>query len=80
MKKDKIYYYNELYSLFLNKKIPKRILINYINNETDDSYNELSDFIGINIKKQLNKWVTNIGIIELVDLMYKEALNNGNIK
>jgi hypothetical protein len=71
-------YYQQVFSLFLKKKVPVLILYNYINSSKDDAYSELADFVGVNLKKEM-EWSTSIAIIEAVDNIYNEALFNGNI-
>jgi hypothetical protein len=73
----KFYYYQSVFSLFLNKKVPIKILAPYVNG-VEDSYVELADFVGNNLKKEI-EWSTAIGIIEAVDNIYAEAIFNGNI-
>lgn len=73
-------YYQQVFFLFLKKPVPTEILSAYINDEdSDDSYTELADFVGMNLRKEIN-WSTAIAIIEAVDNIYNEAVGNANIK
>jgi hypothetical protein len=78
--KKKINYYQDVFSLFLKKEVPERILKKYLNEETDDHVSELSDFIGMNMKNPISEWSTCIGVLDAVDTIYNEAIINGNIK
>jgi len=71
--------YNDVFLLFLNKKVPNAILEGYLDN-SENSYLKLSDFIGLNMKRELLKWCTCVGIIESADHLYNCALENGNLK
>jgi hypothetical protein len=74
----KIEYYQQVYSLFLKKKVPRLIIMNYLTDSSSDSYVPLADFVGMNLKKEV-KWSTSIAIIESVDNIYNEAVSNANI-
>jgi len=75
---DKINILNHLFNLFVNKSIPEYILINYINKSHSFYFLELQDFISNNLKEEFN-YLTGYGVIESVELLYKSAVENGNI-
>lgn len=75
----KIDYYKAAFSVFLKKEVPIKILQNYLDDTSSDSYLDLADFIGMNLKKEI-EWSTSIAIVEAVDNMYDEAIANANIK
>lgn len=79
MKNKKLIVYNSAFKLFLNKEVPYRMLVDYIEHPYDEQANRLQDFIGVNMKSELLVWSTAIGIMDAVDILYKEALNNGNL-
>jgi len=71
--------YTSAFSLLVNGKIPDKILDDYIN-DVDDSHTALADYVINNMKKEISKWSTAIGIIEAVDSIYNCAVENGNIQ
>jgi hypothetical protein len=64
-------------SIFINKEIPDNIFEPYFNNQ-DSTY--LQEFVLNNLKPGVGNWITGIGIIEAVELIYESAVENGNIK
>lgn len=71
-------YYTDCFSLFLNKIPSEELIKKYLRN-SDSCIIEMQDFVNMNIKEVIS-WSTGIGIIESVDIMVKEAKDNGNIK
>ena len=70
------------FSLFVNKIVPKPLLDGYLKDlETFDgeATSNLQVWIVNNLKPELNDWITGIGIIEAVELLYNSALENGNL-
>ena len=80
MNKTKKEYYQDVFGLMVNERIPDEILDNYINDVGDDSYSPLADYVLNNMRGEIMDWSTAIGIIEAVEHIYKEAVSNGNIK
>lgn len=79
MAKTKKEYYQDVFGLMVNGKIPDEILDNYINDIGDDNYSLLADYVINNMRGEIMGWATAIGIIEAVEHIYNEALANGNI-
>jgi len=80
IKKTKKQYYQDVFGLMVNGRIPDEILDNYINDIGDDNYSSLDDYVVNNMRGEIMDWSTAIGIIEAVDHIYNEAVSNGNIK
>lgn len=78
--KTKKQYYQDVFGLLVNGKIPDKILDDYINDIGDDNYSPLANFVVNNIRGEIMDWSTGIGIIEAVEHIYNEAVSNGNIK
>lgn len=75
---EKFEIYKQTFRLFLNEDVPDKLIVSYLEHEDNDY--QLQDFIGLHMKKELLKWSTAIGIMDAVDIMYNEAISNGNIK
>ena len=71
-------FYKQLIELYIKKELPDYLLLNYFNNSHSFAFLELQDYISGNLKKEFN-YLTGIGIIESVELLYKYSLENGNI-
>jgi hypothetical protein len=76
-------YYKQILSIFI-KKIPKKLLKEYLNNHSypvddDKIFQDFTDYIGKHIKKEY-QWMTNISILETVNKIVEDAVSNGNIK
>lgn len=79
--KTKFDIYKSAFDLFLNHSIPEKILNDYLTQdyfEAEDVF-DIQDFISCNLKKEII-WSTAIGIMDAVEVMYEEAVANGNIK
>jgi hypothetical protein len=74
-KHEDLKYWMELLNLYLDK-IDIKIVNDYLLDS--DNFLELQDHVGENIKKEFD-WLTTMGIIDSIELMIKEAKNNGNI-
>lgn len=77
--KNKFEYFQDVFRLLLKKEVPEDILKGYIDLDNENDYLRLVDFIGMNMKDEID-WSTCVGLVEAVEHMYKEAVNNGNIK
>ena len=67
------------FTLFVNKPLPDKLLINYLNDENGLATSSLQMWLVDNMKTELIDWCTGIGIIEAVEHLYEAALENGNI-
>ena len=77
---NKINIYASAFKIFLNEDVPYEILLAYVNHPFDEQAAVLQDFIGMHLKEELLGWSTAIGVMDAVDVLYKEAYNNGNLK
>jgi hypothetical protein len=70
------------FSLFVNGHIPDDIFQEYMDDliikDGRGSF-KLQCWIVYNMKDDIDDWVTGIGIIEAVELLYESALENGNL-
>jgi len=80
MMKNKKDYYLEIFSLFLTDSVPMTILDDFMKSDHDDGYTIIADFIGMHMKPEISEWSTCLGIVEAVEIIYNEAVMNGNIK
>lgn len=76
---NKIDLYNQIFDLFLDSRVPQKILQSYIDGLTDDAHEYLIDEIGHRLKSEFY-WTTNIAILDIADLAIKEGVSNGNLK
>jgi hypothetical protein len=67
------------FGLFTNGQIPDDILNNYLIDEDGEATFELQCWINNNVRGEVMDWITGIGIIEAVELLYESALENGNL-
>ena len=72
---EKIQIYYNTFSFFLEKKPTFELIIQYLNQD----YTNMQDFIVSNLKDDMF-WSTGIGVMDAIDLLIKEAHNNGNFK
>jgi hypothetical protein len=68
----------ESIELFVNASIPDSILDDYFLDKTGEAQMKLQYWVLFNLKGHLD-WCTGIGVIESAELLYKVALENGNI-
>lgn len=78
-KKTKQEIFMDSYRLFITKEIPPQMMHDYLNDQDGDATSNLQSFIVLNMRKEISDWCTGIGIIEATELLYNEALYNGNL-
>lgn len=69
-------YYKQVIDLFLENPIPLVLVRKIYSGESFEG----QDYIGLNLKLKFREWATIWSIIETAQNMYKDALQNGNIK
>jgi len=57
---------------------PEELLDNYILNN-NENYNNLADFIGMNLKANLD-WICISSVIDFMEKSYVDSVENGNLK
>jgi len=73
-------YYLDVFKLLLTEPVPTNVIDGFINDEDSEGYATIADFVGMHMKPEISEWSTSLGLIEGVELMYWEAVQNGNIK
>lgn len=71
--------YRDAFNCLTNGHIPDEILNGYLNDTNGEGTSRLQWWCVDNMKGWMMDWNTGIGIIEAVELMYKVALENGNL-
>ena len=72
--------FREGFRLFTNEEVPSDIFNAYMTDVDGEATFELQRWCVYNMRDEIMDWCTGIGIIEAVELLYKTALENGNIK
>ena len=78
-KKTKEQIFKDSFSLFVNKKIPKKLLNGYMNDEDGLFTFELQEWIVNNLRPEISDWCTGIGVIDAVEILYESAVDNGRL-
>jgi hypothetical protein len=77
MEKSKIF--KSVLDNLLNKPIPENIVFDCINDDWGDKVQILQDYVGENLKEDL-QWMVGSALMEALDFLYDEAKNNGNFR
>ena len=72
--------YRDSFSLFVNGRIPNKILDDYLNDQDGEGSSNIQCWIVNNMRDEIMDWCTGIGIMDAVDILYNEAKANGNLK
>lgn len=71
--------FREGFGLFINNPIPDDIFNKYMDDIDGEGTLKLQSWIINNVRGEIIDWVTGIGIIESVELLYESAIENGNV-
>ena len=77
--KTKLEIYQDVFRLFLKFEVPSDMLLSYIHDKDGEAASVIQEFIVNNLEDEITDWCTGIGVMETADLLYKEALANGNV-
>ena len=73
---NKLKIYKRIIGIFLDKIPSDEIIKNYINDNSDENH-EIQDFIGMNLKQELN-FATGLSIMDSIDTIFNGAIENNN--
>jgi len=73
---NKIKIYKRIIGIFLDELPSDEIILNYINDNSDENH-VMQDFIGMNIKIELD-FATGSSIMDSIDIIFSEAMGNDN--
>jgi len=73
---NKIKIYKRIISVFLDDLPSDEIILDYINDSSDENHS-MQDFIGMNIKTELD-FATGLSIMDSIDIIFEGAIENNN--
>lgn len=79
IKKTKLQVYTSALSLFVKVPVQEELITAYFNDEDGEATFSLQSWILNNMRDEIADWCTGIGVIDSLDLLYDEALFNGNV-
>lgn len=75
--KEKIF--RDAFGLFTNGYIPYEIFNAYMNDSDGEGSLRMQCWCIGNVRGDVMDWITGIGVVEAVELLYKSAIENGTI-
>lgn len=69
--------YAQIFKLFLSRPIPDEVLEAYL--ADPETVETVTDHIGAYLKKEFS-WMTNISVLDMVEVAIRSAASNGNLR